>query len=244
MITIRRCTVFLTLCAAPVWAVEPVLDYEVGYAARETLSTTDNDIFGAEIGFNWWQGSQGTRAELSVGSRVEGEFDSGSLVLGIEAVRFQDRGPGRLGWGGRIDYAEDATTTGEIGIATQRFYDRFSLRATAGLQGSLDDVEFGDDGDVFGVAEATWYPSDALALRIALQADGSGELAGFGFEWQIGRSDFSIVAQSAFGIGEYRSSDSYDDLTVAIRYTPGAGSPKRRDRTTGDQLLKRLVDVQ
>jgi len=244
LITIRRCTALLTLSAMPVWAVEPVVDYEVSYAARETLSTTDNDIFGAEIGFNWWQGNTGTRVELSVGSRVEDEFDSGSLLLGLEAVRFRDRDLGRLGWGGRIDYAEEATTTGEIGMATQGFYDRFSLRAAAGLQGSLDDVEFSDDGGVFGVAEATWYPSDALALRIAIQADGSGELAGFGFEWQIARSDFSLVAQSAFGIGEYRSSDSYDDLTVAIRYTPGAGSPKRRDRTTGDQLLKRLVDVQ
>ena len=223
----------------------PLIDVEVGYAARETNDATDNDLTTATLGLNWGGGTQGTRLAFTLGARIEeGDEDTG-LVLGAEVLRYQDLNQGtRIGYGARLVYDETFTTSGELALGVQQFYNRFSVRALAGLEGVSDDVPFRDDGTVFGVVEGTWYASDRLAVRAGIQADGSGELFGLGLEWQIGRSDFSIVAEGVVGINEYRGTDSYDNLTVSLRYVPGLGSPQARDRQTGAQLLRRLVAVQ
>jgi hypothetical protein len=226
-------------------AMAQSVDLEFGYTARETRPTTDNDLFLLPIGLTWSRPDGGTRVEFLLAARNENFSGAYPATFGVEALYFKDYGPHRVAGGVRVNHASDITTTGELLAGYEYYGGSYSLRGTAGYWTSEAVVPGRTDtSGLAGVMEATWYPGPKMAVRLGLQADEDGSMAGLGLEYQIGRSDFSIAAEVGYGLGTYRGQNSYENLAVTIRWTPGGGSPKARDRMLGDRLLHRYAWVQ
>lgn len=230
--------------AGPVGAQE--YDLTARYSARTTFPTTDNDILALSAGLTWLDGQGGgRRLVLSAGVRNENFSGIYPALAGVEYMRVHGRGEGnRLGYGARLDWAEDRTVAGELAAGWERFYGRHDIRATLGLQGQGEELLGRDDLGVFGVVEYSFYPTDHLALRTGAQVDTDGEIVTAAVEMQIFETPFSFALEYTRAPESYRGRTDYDDLTGAIVWSPGRRALVDRDRALPMRLLSRYSAVQ
>lgn len=234
---------FLMIAALPVCAQS--VDIEVGYAARETRPTTDNDLFFVDTGFTWADDRGFKRLELMAAMRNNDFSGDYPMVLGVEASRVLEREESLLAFGGRLNYADDITTATEAMVGYMRFWDNMSFRASAGAWATEGNVPGrSQNSGLVGVLETSWYPAENWALRAGIQVDADGELAAFTGEWNIGKSNVSLLVETAVAFDEYRGQKSYDNLTVSLRWAPGHSRPQNRDRKVADRILHRFADTQ
>jgi hypothetical protein len=232
-----------SLCVGGAVSAQSV-DYEFGYAARETRPTTDNDLIYLNTGLTWQDEQGGARVEIFTGVRNEDFNGQFPAQLGLDYLRFQNRNGFQTGFGARANWSEDIATTAELFAGLQTFSAKTSMRGLIGAQQTFGTVPGRSESGVFGVAEFSWYVLDEWALRTGVQSDTDGTLVAIGSEWGLGKQGFSLLAEFAMAPDTYRGLSSHDNLTVAVRYTPGRGSLMDRDRRNADRLSHRYLAVQ
>lgn len=232
----------LSLLAVDVTAGE--IDLEFGYAARETRVSTDNDMLYLNFGKTIEMGEFLHRFEVLTAVRNENFNGSYPAQLQAEYNRVWHSTDSLTGVGVRGNWSEDIETTGELFGSYQVFWDQMSFRANLGAQFTFGDVPGRTDNGVFLVTEVSWYATDSLVLRGGMQIDTDGEFVALGAEWQIAESDWSIFAETAVAPDEYRDLKSHDNLSVAVRWTPGLQSFRSRDLDRAERLSHRYFAVQ
>lgn len=242
------------VCLVVFWTVQPAAaepsrsDLSFEYHARETLRGNDNDIMRLRYGLEWGDSDGLARVSVFAGIRDVGlnlfassrDLSLDNPDLGVEAVWLRQAGFGRYGFGGRIGYAGNAATALEVASVMERHGDAVDLRLMSGVQGVSDTLPGREDVSAFGVAEATWWVRDSIALRGGVQVDHDGVLATFGAEAAIPGTSMRLFLDWGHAVDDYRGVGGYNDLSGGIRFDFGGGSLREGARRS----LFRPAEVQ
>jgi len=234
-------------------AAEPARsDLAFEYHARETLRGADNDIMRLRYGLEWGDSDGLARVSVFAGVRDVGlnlfassrDLSLEDPDLGAEAVWLRQAGYGRYGFGGRIGHAGNAATALELASVLERHGETVDLRLLGGVQGVSDTLPGREDVSAFGLAEATWWVRDSIALRGGVQADHDGVLATFGVEAAIPGTSMSLFLDWGHAVDDYRGIGGYNDLSGGIRFDFGGGSLREQLREGARRSLFRPAEVQ
>lgn len=226
----------LTAYAVPALAQQ---EAALEYYARETRDQSDNDVLrfsygqtfdrgwmvGGAIGFRneYWAGPYKSHVQAELGRIVPTQF-------------------GRLGWYGRLTWADRYDTGLDAGIAADMARGAVLWRGLAALQLADDDILGGERKVGFAaLGEASWYLSDDFALRGGVMLQEIDPLVVVGFEYR--RSGVSFYGDWSISPGGYRDYGGYNDLAFGFRWTPSGDSLMNSDRTRPRRLFYRPIDV-
>ncbi|MEO0387845.1 MAG: hypothetical protein AAF281_09990 [Pseudomonadota bacterium] len=92
------------------------------------------------------------------------------------------------------------------------------------------------------LAEVSYYPFDAVALRTALTLDDVDLLGTIGGELKLGALPVSLFADWTVAVDGYRDDAFYNDFVFGFRITSDFTSLRARDRKTQIRALHRPVD--
>ncbi|MCV6596561.1 MAG: hypothetical protein OIF40_05685 [Mangrovicoccus sp.] len=244
------CALLIAPVAGPLAAQEALPDFEwdgsFSYAARATLEDSDNDIIRATIGATWRVEGGQWRGAAELGVRNEDFSSSYPANLGAEISRSWGTGWGRHSVGGRIRWADDRETSGELAYSAERFGNAIDLRGMLGVQyvTGAEDLTERTETSAFGQIEAIWFPLDDLALWAGLMGDADGDIGGIGVEYRPRRWPVSFFMEWGHTLVEYRGLEGYNDLYGGIRFVPRSRSLKQHRRAVTDRSFARYVEVQ
>jgi len=224
----------------------PEFDGALTYYARENVASVDNDIFRGTLGVHWRRPGGGTRAELTFG--VRNEFFEGGYPgdAKLALLRHVDRDWGRINLGGTLGRVAGRETSAELGLGAEIFAGDVTARGLIGLQGITGDGPFDGGRQVSGfvVGEVSYYPFNALALRLAASLDDADPMTSVGIEAGVPGTGFALFADWHLAPTKYRNDKYYNDLVFGGRYTIRFDSLRARDRRTPLRALMRPIDIQ
>ncbi|MEM8553633.1 MAG: hypothetical protein AAGF71_02285 [Pseudomonadota bacterium] len=232
-----------------------VFDGSLVYSARHSLLTpstggSDNDLFFTTVGASWtWPDRTTTRVGIIAGAASDEDLDRQTGVGGFELLHAWSDPKHRTGAGLRMVWADDLTSTVELGVTHERFgvlADWTDVRLVAGAQFVQDDdlVTRRSAQSAFGLGEASFYPGQNSAVRVAVLGDADGELAILAFEQRLWRLPISFFVEYAETQTDYRGFQGYNDLTGGFRFVPRKRSIKEDSRAGLARTFNRYVSVQ
>lgn len=242
------CTL-LALPAAAQDALPPFeLDGNFAYGARQTIDDSDNDIMRFTLGGTWRFDGDRTqaRAALEAGARNEDFSSSYPAMFGGELSWTWNSTWGRQSVGGRVRWADDRETTGELAYVIERFGSNIDLRGMVGVQGVSDagELDDRDDSSAFGLAEATWFPTANIAFWLGIMGDSDGDIGAIGAEYRPSDWPVSFFLEWGHTLVEYRGFEGYNDLYGGLRYVPRSRTLQEHRRAVTDRSFLRYVEVQ
>lgn len=226
----------LATLATPVVAQQ---EAALEYYARETRGESDNDILRFSYGRSF---STGWMAGAAIGFRNEYWEGPYRAHLQFELGQISPTPSGRMGWYGRLTWADRYDTGIDLGFAAETARGAVLWRGLAAVQ-LADDTILGGERKVgfAALGEASWYLNDDFALRSGVMLQEVDPLVVVGFEYR--RGGVSFYGDWSISPGNYRNYGGYNDLAFGFRWTPGARSLMDSDRSRPRRLFYRPVDV-
>lgn len=247
--------VFGFAAAAPlvVTAQGTQFDAALSYSARDEVTLPDragefdNDIALLTTGLSWGAGDGRMRGALEVGFTNNDDWnDDYSSIYGGELLFTRKVGNQRFGLGGRVRAIDELTTSTEVAYSIEHIGSAIDLRGLLGLQLLADEekVPGREDAGVFAQGEATFYPSNALAVSAGLLADNDGEAYGAAVEYRPRGWGMSFFLDYSQAFNDYRGFDEYDEFTGGIRFVPGSSSLKSQRQGNVGRVMQRYMQAQ
>ena len=115
-----------------------------------------------------------------------------------------------------------------------------------GVQGvtNSEELDDRDDSSVFGLAEATWFPTDNIALWLGIMGDSDGDIGAIGAEYRPSDWPVSFFLEWGHTLVEYRGFEGYNDLYGGLRFVPRSRTLQEHRRAVTDRSFLRYVEVQ
>lgn len=247
--------VFGLLAGSPLAAFAQGVEFDaaLSYTARDEVTLPDragvfdNDIALLTTGLSWGAGDGRMRGALELGFTNNDDWnDDYSSIYGGELLFARKVGKQRYGLGARVRALDELTTSTEVAYSIEYIGSVIDLRGLVGVQLLADEnkVPGREDTGVFGQGEATFYPTQSLAVSAALLADNDGEAYGAAVEYRPRGWGMSFFLEYSEAFDEYRDVTEYDEFMGGIRFVPGASSLKAQRQGNLGRVMQRYMQAQ
>lgn len=244
-----------SLFSGPVtaWAEGPDFDATFSYTARDEIrlpgatEDIDNDLARLTAGLTWGAGDGRMRAALDIGFGNDNDWNGDYPAnYGGEFVFSRKVGKQRYGLGARVITLDNLSTSTELAYSIERIGTSLDLRGLVGMQLIADEAKVPgrDASGFFAQAEATFYPSNALAVSAGILGDNDGEAYGAGVEYRPSGWGMSFFMEYSEAFDEYRGVASYDEFAGGIRFVPGTSSLKSQRQSGLGRIMQRYMQAQ
>lgn len=239
----------VSLAAAGAAPAQTVTEWSLHYLARHSYAGPDGDMLDNDhvrlnFGIGHDLGAVTLYGALGLGVRNE-YFEEAHAHAGLEAGLYRVADWGRHGAVVRGLWTDGFGDAASVGYGLEYWTDTVTLRGLVEAQSVDGPTRAGTEGELFALAEASWYAADWLALRGGVMVQSEVPFARIGAEVLPGRaSPVSVYADWSVALDDrYRGFPAdYNDLAMGLRLTFGGGSLAARDRARPSALFYRPID--